>query len=233
MYLPLSEVSQDWILPGLNMIKKDSAGLAITNQRFIEAYMVGLNHEMTRELLWNEFPTDQRGTYFRQFWDTRGFVQEEGSTIPPEQFRDVLPLRLWSPTSQLGKNSARRSAEHLVLVLRAELVHRYPNVIVYAVQAKPQSQGPGLTTTEKHPVFYGLMKPDVAFYGFELTADQVRGDPGWYFVLQEQPGEPKFGGSGAGPFAAPPAGTSGDVASVTYQVPFRVGIHGSTMISGS
>ena len=31
--------------------------------------MVGLNHEFARELLWREYPTDQRGSYFRQFWD--------------------------------------------------------------------------------------------------------------------------------------------------------------------
>jgi hypothetical protein len=40
---------------------------------FLEAYMVGLNHELARELLWREFPTDQRGGYFRQFWDVRRF----------------------------------------------------------------------------------------------------------------------------------------------------------------
>ena len=39
-----------------------------TNNRFIEAYLVGLNHEMARELLWREYPTDQRGTYFSSFW---------------------------------------------------------------------------------------------------------------------------------------------------------------------
>ena len=32
--------------------------------------MVGSNHEMGRELLWRGYPTDQRGTYFAQFWDT-------------------------------------------------------------------------------------------------------------------------------------------------------------------
>ncbi len=41
------------------------ATLLRTNNRFIEAYLVGLNHEMGRELLWREYPTDQRGTYFR------------------------------------------------------------------------------------------------------------------------------------------------------------------------
>ena len=39
-----------------------------TNQRFVEAYMVGLNYEFARKLLWREYPTDQRGSYFRQFW---------------------------------------------------------------------------------------------------------------------------------------------------------------------
>ena len=42
-----------------------------TNRRFMEAYMVGLNVEMGRELLWRGFPTDQRGTYFDHFWGVR------------------------------------------------------------------------------------------------------------------------------------------------------------------
>ena len=39
--------------------------------------MVGLNHEMARELLWREYPTDQRGSYFRQFWDASVAVERE------------------------------------------------------------------------------------------------------------------------------------------------------------
>ena len=34
--------------------------------------MVGLNHEMMRELLWREYPTDQRGTAFHRFWGRSG-----------------------------------------------------------------------------------------------------------------------------------------------------------------
>ena len=41
--------------------------------------MVGLNHEFARELLWREYPTDQRGSYFRQFWDVSGYQP------PPER----------------------------------------------------------------------------------------------------------------------------------------------------
>ena len=33
-----------------------TVSLLLTNQRFVEAYMVGLNHEMARELLWNQLP---------------------------------------------------------------------------------------------------------------------------------------------------------------------------------
>jgi len=237
MYRPLADVSKDWILPGLDQVPRDTAGLVLTNQRFVEAYMAGLNHEMTRELLWNEFPTDQRGTYFRQFWDQAGHVPPAGSPIPPDQLRDVKLLAEWGKTAPLGGNSARRplpngSTQHLVLLVRAQLIKRYPNLIVYASEAKPSAQGVGLTGNESHPVFYGLLNPDVAFYGFELTKEQVRGDPGWFFILQEQPGEPRFQDvSNATTFSAL-GGYSGSsqVAVATYQVPFRLGIHGSMML---
>ena len=43
----------------------NSVTLVQPNSRFIEAFMIGLNHEMGRELLWREYPTDRRGSYFR------------------------------------------------------------------------------------------------------------------------------------------------------------------------
>jgi len=74
MYEPLRDISQELLLPGLQYVSQNTISLLKSNQEFIEAYMVGLNHEMGRELLWREFPTDQRGSYFRQFWDTRTLV---------------------------------------------------------------------------------------------------------------------------------------------------------------
>ena len=67
MVEPLRDLTQDWLLPGLNQVPANSLSLVVPNRRFIEAYMVGLNHEMARELLWSGFPTDQRGTYFDRF----------------------------------------------------------------------------------------------------------------------------------------------------------------------
>ena len=62
MYRPLVDRSTELFLPNLNLIEPNSITLLETNQRFIEAYMVGLNHEFARELLWREYPTDQRGS---------------------------------------------------------------------------------------------------------------------------------------------------------------------------
>lgn len=211
MYEPLRDLSQDWLLPGLDQVPSNTISLVNTNQVFIEAYMLGLNHEMGRELLWREYPTDQRGTYFRQFWDVRGYV----GSADRDSLRDIKPLP-WPVNNTLGANSSRPplpgNAEHLVLLIRGDLLRRYPTAIVYAVKARKVGGRRELTEPpeERHHVFWGTMKPDVAFYGFELTKEEVLGqqgnspDQGWFFVIQEQPAEPRFGFDVASyPMAAP------------------------------
>jgi len=202
MYEPLRDLGQDWLLPGLEKVPQNTMSLLVTNQRFIEAYMVGLSHEMGRELLWNEYPTDQRGTYFRQFWDVSGYVPPPGETLDPELLKDIDRIHEWPRASALGAHTSRRpppGGEHLVMLVRGELLRRYPNTIVYAAKAKRGATGRALGDEERHPVFRGSLKPDVTFFGFELTADEARGSPsptaadGWFFVLQEQPSEPRFG----------------------------------------
>jgi hypothetical protein len=203
MYEPLRDLSQDWLLPGVKEIPPNVTSLLVTNQRFIEAYMVGLNHEMARELLWNEYPTDQRGSYFRQFWDVSAYVWPDGATPDPEVLRDIEVIHGWRG-SALGANTARvppPGGSHLVFLVRGEVLQRHPNTIVYAVKAKVGPQGRELdeSTPPKDPVFQGRLRPDIAFFGFELTKEQAKGDPdpardqGWFFVLQEQPSEPRFG----------------------------------------
>jgi hypothetical protein len=77
MYRFLRDLSQEYILPGLENVPQNSVGLLQTNRRFIEAFMLGLNHEMASELRWREFPTDLRGSYFRSFWDTSIYSVDE------------------------------------------------------------------------------------------------------------------------------------------------------------
>ncbi|MCI0748819.1 MAG: hypothetical protein L0Y58_25715, partial [Verrucomicrobia subdivision 3 bacterium] len=147
------------------------------------SFLVGLNAEMSSELLWRNYPTDQRGTYFRQFWDT------SVDTAQP----DVEPINKWDDR-KLGQNTPRASGK-LVLLLRGELLRRYPNSVVYAAQAMRKDGQLELSkpAVERHPLFRGTLKPDVTFLGFDLRREEAIADPGWFFVIQQQPTEPCFG----------------------------------------
>ena len=187
MYAPLAALGQEWLLPDPGQLGTDSIALFATNWRFVESFLVGLNHEMARKLLWNGYPTDQRGTYFSRFWDIRGPAGASGG--------DIGPINQW--TAPLGQNR-QLSTDPLVLLVRGELIRRYPNVVVYAVPAVVSNglRAPG--TAETNPVFFGLIEPDIALFGFDLDPAAARGDPGWFFVLQEHPSEPRFGLVAAG-----------------------------------
>lgn len=181
----LMELVPEFLLPGLEDVPPNSVTLVQPNSRFIEAFMIGLNHEMGRELLWREYPTDRRGTYFRFFWNRRGSAQQEF----------MQPIHTWN--GPLGRNpSASGNPDQLVLLVRGELFRRYPNAVIYAAKATGTATNPKLTTQERYPLFRGSAPPDVVFFGFDLTEDVARGldsDPGWFFVIQQQPGEPDFG----------------------------------------
>ena len=202
MYEPLRDYFQDQLLPGMEQVPPNTITLLETNPRFIEAYLVGLNHEMGRELLWRGFPTDQRGTYFRQFWDIQGRVP-----VPtPEEregLKDIAPITAWAETAHLGEQAGTGSAEgQMVLLIRGDLLRRYPRAIVYAAEAVWSANGTRreLGTEERYPMFRATCAPDVTMLGFPLTDTQVRGadsqangHAGWFFVLQQQPTEARFG----------------------------------------
>lgn len=222
MYRPLLDLSTEHFLPNIDKLPPNTITLLETNQRFIEAYMVGLNHEFARELLWREFPTDQRGSYFRQFWDPSGVIDREGLSKEAlrEKLRDIPPLHHWSLSSKLGGHDHREEPgekeEEIVLVIRGELLKKYPTAVIYAQKARWQldAQGQIDPTRERvletsgpvedrlrTPLYEAKVDPDVTFLGFDLTADQVKGgsgrsnstEPGWFFVIKERPGEPRFG----------------------------------------
>jgi hypothetical protein len=188
MYEALRDLSQDYLLPGLEHVSPNTVTVLEANPEFIESFLVGLNHEMGHELLWRGYPTDQRGTYFRQFWDS--LTDDE---VPsPDGARDIDRIKDWG-NKELGANVHNGKA--LVLLIRGELLRRYPNSVIYAVEAV-RHKDDGLlylTENEVHPLFRGSLKPDVTFLGFPLTVPVVLGEPGWFFVIQEQPTEPRFG----------------------------------------
>ena len=231
MYKPLRDLSSELLVPNLNKIPNNTIALMENNRRFIEAYMVGVNHEMGRELLWRGYPTDQRGSYFRQFWDVGDTLPSDpaadAATIE-ESLRDITPLHTWRKATDLGDHQNRdipTGAEpgetRLVLVVRGELLKKYPTTVVFAQQAKwgldPDSEtsddtaggesrevrlldDSGADGTVLTPLFKAEIVPDIHFFGFNLTASVAKGskdrednNPGWFLVLQERPGEPRFG----------------------------------------
>ena len=229
MYAPLRDRGAELLIPNVNLIDNNTVTLLETNQKFIESYMVGLNHEFARELLWREYPTDQRGSYFRQFWDVSSFLAGASANDADlrEKLRDIPPLHRWPRASRLGDHDARErpgdnEEEEVVLVIRGELLKRYPTAVIYA-QAATWARLPNgdvdrtkerslveLTDAEESdppraklrtPLYQAKIEPDIYFFGFDLTAPEARGgtgerrdDPaGWFFVIKERPGEPRFG----------------------------------------
>jgi len=185
---------------------------------------------MARELLWREYPTDQRGSYFRQFWDVSETVNRDASKdakMLEEELRDIKPLHTWGRSSALGTHENRDlpaggepEASRLVLVVRGDLLKRYPTAVIYAQKARwaddPEDpffpprkirvldeSNPAENLME--PIFKAEIEPDLRFLGFDLTAEEVKGDPtppsddgdlgtpGWFIVIQQRPGEPRFG----------------------------------------
>jgi hypothetical protein len=228
MYEPLKAISAELFLPNIDLIAQNSITLIETNQRFIEAYMVGLNHEFARELLWREYPTDQRGSYFRQFWDVRSVINSEGRSEDAlrEQLYDIPELHTWLPESDLGQHNQRAAPDQkdaqAVLVIRGELLKKYPTAVIYAhradwarnadgsidlseprelVRLEPAEEQQPPRDKVRSPLYEAKADPDIYFFGFDLTIPEVIGgsgeppndDPGWFFVIKERPGEPRFG----------------------------------------
>ncbi len=56
-------------------------------------------------------------------------------------------------------------------------------------------------TKLRTPLYMAKIEPDLYFLGFDLTIPEARGGdgtrdtdpPGWFFVIKERPGEPRFG----------------------------------------
>ena len=207
-YEYLKKISEEYVVPNLSKIPNNSVTLLEANWRFVESFLVGLNHEMARELLWRGFRTDQRGTCFAQFWDVRGI---------PGAAADIHPIHGWKRGGKLtilGDNrpEGKTIKNNLVLVVRGDLLRRYPNTLVYAIKCVPNDQPrqdpfknvnrrpPPEDSTVQEPILFAKFEPDIYCFGFDLEKAEARGLPspernnlGWYFVLAERFGEPRFG----------------------------------------
>ncbi|WP_367140979.1 MULTISPECIES: hypothetical protein [Streptomyces] len=185
-YTYLAAYDRTRFCPGVDEVPPESVTLLETHPRFIAAFMAGLNHETNQELLWRGYPTDGRGTPWQKFWK-----RTDGGP-------DIFEIAAWGPRAGRDDLPAQTSdaRSNLVLLLRGDLIRRYPNTMVVAVRAVPVAGGeqPSSNTADlRVPMFAGQFDPDVSFFGFPLVSDDLTTGDGWFFGLMEPVTEPRFG----------------------------------------
>jgi hypothetical protein len=237
MSVPLTRLSPDAMLAGASAIKPNTALTLATNNAVIASYMVGLNSELNRELTWRGVPVDRRATPMRCFWDRRG---SDPSDADPS---DIKAISEWPEDLPLAN---QLGAEHeLVLLVRAELLRRYPNTAVYAVKARTTAQGTHVLdeTTISSPRYTALLPPDIRLFIFGTPSpEDAIGEPGWFFVLQEQASETRFAGRAQVPAAywrvadletkegLSPGANAAQVAEKARLAPVRCAIHARALL---
>jgi hypothetical protein len=196
-------------------VPDNSVTLFESNDRFIESFMLGLNYEFNRELMWREYPTDMRGTSFKVFWDKK-------DDLTGADVEDIAAIHTWSAAQPLGGHCVNGSQDIMVLCIRGELLRKFPTAVIYAQKAQfgAHKTDPrilshatdyssvfdlnGLMTSPdiKTPVFRMDLQPDIVMLGFELSSAAAVGVPdnfpdnahaGWFFVFRERPGGIRFG----------------------------------------
>lgn len=185
----------EYVLPGLGNFPEDRVTLLQVDSAFVEAFLAGANHEMNREFLWRGYPTDQRGTPFLHFWPR------------PDGNPDIPRMTTWAPPTPLGNNGAANGPdlEHVVVLLvRGEVLRRYPRTIVYAAPGRIDGTRLALETAVPWtaPQFLLRLDATTTAFAYALSVQDVRSDlapadpalkkAGWYFVFSEPVTGPRF-----------------------------------------
>ncbi|GHD44077.1 hypothetical protein D9V29_03625 [Mycetocola manganoxydans] len=187
MYQALNDYSTDWLVPGLGLLPDDDFVTVLsTNSEFMEAFFVGLSDEMGRELLWRNYPTDRRGTYFRRFWD-------EHDDELSQQIHAFTRTELKSHVTVGGSGG---SGPRAVIVVKSDLVHRYPDLIIQVARNQgtvenPEFEKVGSPQQTAKQLFAAYLEPDVALIGVDLGLDEID-RPEWWILIAEHPTATRF-----------------------------------------
>ena len=153
----LRELSERFILPSVDQLKKNSISCFVTNPIFEEAFLAGMNTEMGRELLWREYPTDERGSYFRKFWD-----QVELPNDFSKGYFDVKFLHNWK--KRLGANHEDGKGQLVVFIIKSELMMQYPQTGI--TLSRPTN---GVLDPVLAPTMTGWLSNDTYMAGFDIS----------------------------------------------------------------
>jgi hypothetical protein len=180
----LLALDPELVVPGIGAFGLNRVRLLEVNERFVEAFMVGANHEWAREALWAEFPASLEATAFSRFWES---LDTAGRDIEPD-------IHDWMPTEPLGHHVGRAGTSTVVLV-RGDLVRRYPSVAITLLM--PLDGEPPLVDgaiPAEHvvgPSFRSLLDDATVVVGFPRDPGEVLG--GWYVCLEEPFTQPRAG----------------------------------------
>ncbi|MBQ8022578.1 MAG: hypothetical protein IJ255_07845 [Bacteroidales bacterium] len=216
-YYYLRKFSEEMIVPGAGKLPQDSVSVFQANPAFVESYLAGMNTEMARELLWREYPTDQRGSYFRKFWDS----ESSKENIRKDEFFDIKPMHTWS--GSLGGNMAEGKTGLVIFVLKGRLMRLYPTTRIYlwraACDAKTKKldydpsarDGDGIL----RPVMETFLNEDTLLVGFKADFYDILGNPaqkdyGYFLAFQEDVEDLDFTVEKENDLDHPDAGTIAD-----------------------
>jgi hypothetical protein len=179
----LSQRSPDWMLPGAGDLAQHTVVGLSTNPRFVEALLVGANHQTASELRWRNIPMVTRWSPLRKFWQRTG-----------GEF-DIVPIKTWPDADALG--SATLDDGHgseAVVAFRTPLFRRYPSTVVYLYPASADWQPPAenvplAAPDRKDPTFSGTIGDDVTFFGFAVPPADLATH---WVVLEEPPAGYRF-----------------------------------------
>ncbi|MGE0449065.1 MAG: hypothetical protein AB7Q29_05710 [Vicinamibacterales bacterium] len=193
LYRDLVRIDPRYLIPGVEALGDNRVALLDVDNGTVAAFLAGANHEMSRELVWREFPTLPSHTFFRRFW-----AAEDG------QADDTGPIAGWTK-AVLGDNLAGVGASDLcVMLVRGDLLRRYPSTHVYVCRGvwdgttvRPDD------TRIAEAVLQGSIDRRTSFFGFPIAAADLRGDrrnpirtggsAGWFIVFEEPATGPRFG----------------------------------------
>ena len=178
--------AQEHLLANAQSLEPNGITLLTTNPGFVEALMVGINQEMARELLYRGYPTDRQGTCFRRFW-----ARLDGQD-------DITPVTEWN-AGELGSHGAGGVGGNLVVLLRGDLLRRYPRTLVTARKGTVSRAADDDAVFVEDPavkprraIFGDRIPPDITYVGLDLTAEEAEQE-GWFVLLEQPPTEPRLG----------------------------------------
>ncbi|MDF2906102.1 MAG: uncharacterized protein K0R34_1423 [Herbinix sp.] len=204
-YIPIHIMKN--LIPGLAELPNNKSMLLKVNRKFLEAFMLGANHEMVRELIWREYPIDRRATVFNSFWGAADANRE-----------DIVDIKNWSKSLGDNVGSGKADKENIIVAIKSDLFRRYPKTMLYAVEYDPLlcnatkgwdnvinavKQGVSSTGAKLHnPLFVVDVMENLKFVYYDLTKQYMDSaangtNPGgvrkFCFVILENMTVPKFG----------------------------------------